>query len=210
MWNHLPNMRQELGKRGKNWPHLSTQDLTDLQVYVRNSPQGRGKTGNFMISTNSEVGAALFHSKGCEECHATRIPLDNRIAGLTLTGIAAQMWNHSPLMSAAPARFEGNEMRELLSYLWARRFFSSTGDGAHGRRVFVAKRCNTCHDNASNGAPHLPQPGGKFNGISMVSSLWLHGPNMLKTMQANKTAWPRFDTHEMSDVIAYLNAGDLK
>lgn len=210
MWNHLPNMRQEMGRRGKKLPHLTTQDLTDLEVYVRNSPEGRGKPRNFMISSSSDIGAALFHSKGCEECHATRIPLEHRLSGLTLTGIAAEMWNHSPLMSSTPAKFEGNEMRELLSYLWARQFFSSMGDPARGRKLFIAKRCSECHDNAVNGAPHLPPPAGKFNGIAMVSALWRHGPTMLGKMRQSSIPWPRLETKQMSDLVAYLNAGDHK
>jgi cytochrome c2 len=210
MWNHAPNMRGELAVRRKHWPHLSTQDLTDLEVFVRNSNEGRAKPSAFMIATNSEAGAALFRSKGCAECHASRIPLEKRIGGLTLTGIAAQMWNHAPFMSATPPKFEGNEMRDLLSYLWARQFFENHGDAAHGHRLFVAKRCEVCHGDASSGAPHLPLNTGKFNGISMVSALWRHGPGMLGRMQDKNIPWPRFEAHEMSDIIAYVNSGDRK
>jgi cytochrome c551/c552 len=210
MWNHSPYMRQEMGRHGKKWPHLTAQDLTDLEVYVRNSPAGRGKLSSFRISDTREAGSSLFRSKGCEECHATSIPLDNRIKGLTLTGIAAEMWNHAPLMSAAPPRFEGDEMRQLLSYLWARQFFSASGNAERGRRLFVGKRCSTCHDNASNGAPHLPSAAGTFNAIDMVSALWRHGSKMLGRMQENNVPWPRLETRDMSDIVTYLNAGKRK
>ena len=40
----------------------------------------------------------------------------------------------------------------------------------------------------------------------MVSVLWRHGPQMLEQMQKKSIKWPRFESNEMSDVIAYLNA----
>jgi hypothetical protein len=39
----------------------------------------------------------------------------------------------------------------------------------------------------------------------MVSALWRHGPRMLEQMKQKGVAWPRFQTKEMSDLIAYLN-----
>ena len=211
MWNHAPNMRAELAVRRKHWPQLSTQDLADLDVFVRNSPERRGKPGSFSISSNSEAGAALYRSKGCEECHASsKIPLEKRIGGLTLTGIAAQMWNHAPFMRTDPPKFEGSEMRDLLSYIWTRQFFEVRGDAAHGRRLFAAKGCEACHADKSSGAPPLPSKTGKFNGITMVSALWLHGPQMLGRMEEKKIAWPHLGLQEMSAIIAYLNAGDHK
>jgi cytochrome c2 len=211
MWNHAPNMREELAVRRKHWPQLSTQDLADLDVFVRNSPEGRGKPAAFVISSNSDAGAALFRSKGCEDCHTSnKIPLEKRIGGLTLTGIAAQMWNHAPLMRAVPPRFEGNEMRDLLSYIWTSQFFGVRGDAARGGRLFAAKHCEVCHADKSSGAPPLPSKTGKFNGISMVSALWRHGPGMLGRMEEKNIAWPHLGLQEMSAIIAYLNAGDRK
>jgi hypothetical protein len=39
----------------------------------------------------------------------------------------------------------------------------------------------------------------------MVSVLWRHGPAMLGRAQEKIQPWPRLDTREMSDIIAYLN-----
>lgn len=101
-------------------------------------------------------------------------------------------------------------MRDLLGYLWTRPFFEDHGNAAHGRRLFVARHCAVCHDDASSGAPRLAAGAGKFNGITMVSALWRHGPGMLDRMREKNIAWPHFETREMSDMIAYLNAGDRK
>jgi hypothetical protein len=34
--------------------------------------------------------------------------------------------------------------------------------------------------------------------------LWEHGPRMLERMREKNIAWPRFNTQEMRDLIAYL------
>jgi cytochrome c len=41
MWNHGATMREEFGKRNLKWPELTSQDLTDLLVYLRNLPELR-------------------------------------------------------------------------------------------------------------------------------------------------------------------------
>jgi hypothetical protein len=46
---------------------------------------------------------------------------------------------------------------------------------------------------------------GNVTAISIVAALWSHGPTMLDRMQQKGISWPRFDSREMSDLIAYLN-----
>jgi mono/diheme cytochrome c family protein len=202
MWNHAPNMFTEFQLKQVPWPQLSGQDLTDLLVYLRNLPATREKAGSFETSSGGN-GEAIFTSKGCASCHQSGSSFAPRIKGRTLTEIAAAMWDHSPKMPAKPAHFESGEMRELLSYLWARQFFEDAGDAGRGKRVFAAKHCAACHADSSSGAPKLT---GSFTGTAMVSALWHHGPRMLQQMTAKGVRWPRFDGREMSDLIAWLNS----
>ncbi len=206
MWNHMPVMLQAVRAKQVAWPALSGQDLTDLLVYLRNLPAAHGLEPRFDI-TAGERGPALFQSKGCAGCHAPeRTPLGGLIRGRTLTDIAAAMWDHAPRMTqlnAPPARFQPGEMRELLSYIWARQFFEDARDPARGRRVFVAKRCAGCHE--AGGAPKLPAPGHRYSGPAMIAALWHHGPAMLATMTKQGVAWPRLEAADMSGLIAYLN-----
>jgi cytochrome c2 len=209
MWNHLPRMQAAAGARHMALPQLSAQDLVDLLVYVRNLPGVHENPGSLQ-TTSGANGQALFQSKGCVGCHKAGSALAARIKGRTLTEIAADMWNHGPRMSAAgatPARFESGEMRDLLSYLWARQFFENSGDPARGKRVFTAKPCAGCHSSGASGAPRLVGSGREFSGASMVSALWRHGPAMLEKMKSQGTRWPRFDGSEMADLIGYLNSG---
>lgn len=208
MWNHRQFMLQEGGAKGVRWPELSAQDLGDILVYLRNLPAPPSKPAVFRIGAGND-GAAVFTSKGCAGCHQSGSALASRIKGQTLTEIAATMWNHAPKMAAAgakPVKLESGEMRELLSYLWAEQFFEGSGNPAAGRRVFAAKRCATCHDDPSTGAPKLGGPGKSYNGAIMVSVLWHHGPRMLEQMHAKGISWPRFESAQMSDLIAFLNS----
>jgi cytochrome c551/c552 len=209
MWNHRSRMLEESGVDRIRWPELSAQDLEDILVYLRNLPSPPSRPAVFRIGAGND-GEAVFTSKGCTACHQSGSALASRINGQTLTKIAAAMWNHAPKMAAAgakPVRLEAGEMRDLLSYLWAEQFFEGSGNPAAGRRVFGAKRCATCHEDPSSGAPKLASAGRSFTGATMVSALWHHGPRMLDLMKAKGIAWPRFEGAQMSDLIAFLNSG---
>jgi cytochrome c551/c552 len=210
MWNHSPQMAVELQIKRLPWPKLSGQDLSDLLVYVRNLSGTRQRPGTFEI-TSGENAETIFKSKGCAECHANFSKLAASTQTGTLTETAAEMWNHTSKhakSSPPPAHFESGEMRELLSGLWARRFFEDAGDPGGGKRVFVTKHCSICHEDASSGAPKLT--GGSYTGSTMVVALWHHGPQMLELMKTRNIAWPRFQAHEMSDLIAYLNSANQR
>jgi cytochrome c2 len=201
MWNHSPDMWSELAKKKIAWPALTSQEFSDLLVYLRNiSPAARATASTFQV-TAGENGARLFESKGCTGCHRSA---QSTGGTLTLTGIAASMWNHASFLHLEPPRLETPEMREVLSYYWAKQFFEAKGDPSRGRRLFAAKRCTDCHSGSGPGAV-LAEKAGTWNGITMVSALWRHGPAMLNQMNAKKISWPVFKTGEMADLIAHLN-----
>lgn len=205
MWNHAATMRPEFARRKLRWPELTSQDLTDILVYLRGLPAGRNEVARIEITSGAN-GQTLFESKGCAACHTGKNALATRLKGQTLTDIAVAMWNHEPKMPAAPAPLDLGEMRELVSYLWAAQFFEDSGNAAAGARVFTAKRCATCHDNPSSGAPKLTDMKRSFSAAAMVSALWRHGPSMLDQMKTKGIAWPRFDGRQMANLVAYLNA----
>ncbi len=226
MWNHASTMKGEFAKRGFGWPQLSSQELTDLLVYLRNLPSLRpgssAPAAQVIIRIDSTGGEAILESKGCVACHTGKLALPPLLRSATLTDIAAAMWNHEPRMermaaaktapaTAAnlpkpPVHLDQDEMQKLIGYLWAREFFEDSGNASRGARVFEAKHCATCHLSGANGAPKLPAADRSFTGATMVSALWRHGPAMLARMESNNVAWPRFDGTQMADVIAYLNS----
>lgn len=211
MWNHAPLMLAESQLKREPWPALSTQELTDILVYLRNSSFFPSKPPSFQIGSSAE-GEGVFRAKGCAGCHASVAELSKSTRGKTLTEVAAAMWNHEPILSKAgetPVKFAPGEMSGLLGYLWAQQFFEDVGAAPAGRRVFVSKKCASCHRDASREdgfkAPKLAG-GGVFNGATMVSALWRHGPSMLSQMKKQGVAWPRFEGSQMADLIVYLNS----
>ena len=205
MWNHSSAMRSELSQRKISWPNMTSQDLSDLLVYLRNVSPPKGGTAVFRI-TAGEDGEKLFASKGCATCHNAQRPAASK---LTLTGVAASLWNHASQLHAEPPRLSADEVREVLSEYWARQFFESSGDVSRGKRLFTAKHCVECHTGAGP-APVLSAKAGTYNGMTMVSALWRHGPTMLEQMNQKHIAWPVFKVGEMADLIAWLNEGTKK
>jgi cytochrome c2 len=208
MWNHRSQMQAATASKGVRFPILSAQELTDMLVYLRSQPSKRDQTGVFSIEATG-AGDAVFQSAGCAQCHQTVAALADRVQGQTLTEIAAEMWNHAPVMAKAGApavQLTSGQMRELVSSFWASKFFEDAGRPGSGSRVLARKHCTVCHNDAASGAPHLPIQGREFSGASMISALWRHGPRMLDLMKTKRIDWPRFDGSQMADLIAYLNS----
>ena len=200
-WNHSSDMWDEISRKKFRWPSLTAQEMTDLLVYIRTrSAAARAEKPLFHIVASAD-GAALFASKGCAACHdVNRLP----VRTLTLTAIAASMWNHATFLHNQPPRFEGDEMRAVLGYYWAGQFFGIDGSASAGKKVFEAKRCTECHSGAGPG-PKLADQAGTFNPIRMVSVIWSHGPEMKALMEQRNIPWPTFKTGEMADLLAFLN-----
>lgn len=202
MWNHGAKMRDEFAKRKVSWQSITAQELTDMLVYLQNLPETRGLAGNLSFPP-ADSGEKLFESKGCSGCHTGKLALENRLHNQTLTEIAVDMWNHQPKMKNPPPVLAPEEMRQIISYIWARQYFVGSGNASRGKKVYTEKNCATCHD--SGAGPKLARGKDGHSQITIVSALWGHGPRMLELMNEKKLAWPQFTAPQMSDLIAYLN-----
>ncbi len=205
MWNHGARMRQAFEQNKIAWVQLSSQDLTDILVYLQNLPETKSISRDFRFTT-PDAGAKLFASKGCAGCHTGGNALETKLHNQSLTDIAVDMWNHEPSMKQPPVLTQ-DEMRAILGYVWAQEFFQGAGNPERGKKVFAEKRCAECHTKGAGGAPTLAKGKGAYTDITMVAALWQHGPHMLKAMEQKRIAWPRFNTgQQMADLIAYLNS----
>jgi cytochrome c len=217
MWNHSEQMYAQMQSAGIDWPTLSTQQMVDLLIYLRNLPDTGSEQANFQPG-EPELGRAIFTSN-CERCHSFgqslpgRVDLLNGAGPKTLTGYAAEMWNHAPLMRQRAGaeglpQLEDGAMSDLVGYLFAQRYFSERGDIAAGARVYEAKGCIVCHEQqqAQTGAPDLKQGSERYSPITLTRALWTHGPQMLRALDQRGLGWPVFEGHEMTDLIAYLNS----
>ena len=216
MWNHSESMYDAMRIASIPWPELSTEEMVDLLVYLRNLPTSRSEETEFQIG-DPELGRAVFQTS-CEQCHSfgsfrsDRVDLLGRTAPATVAGYAAAMWNHAPMMATTeaadlPALDEG-AMPDLVAYLFAERYFAEQGDARHGADVYGENNCSVCHDaeRIETGAPDLTRAVERYSPITMMRALWNHGPAMLRLFQQRNLYWPVFEGKDMEDLIAYLNS----
>jgi mono/diheme cytochrome c family protein len=204
MWNHGARMREQFAQKKLAWSRLTSQELTDLLVYLQNQPETKHLAANFQFPP-SDTGEALFQAKGCTGCHTGKLALEGLLRNQTLTDIAVDMWNHQPEMKQPPPTFTAGEMRQIIGYIWAKQYFRGYGSVERGKKVFAEKNCAACHNDPASGAPNLSKGKGGYSDITMVASLWSHGPGMLALMGQKKMPWPRFTAQQMADLIAWLN-----
>ncbi len=201
MWNHP--------RSGFVFPRIAPWQLTDLLSYVR-SLQGQS-TGALAFSPGSaDNGSTLLETKGCTGCHVDTQSLESRSTRYGATDLAAVLWNHVPRLTGSTPPVSYQEMRDLVAYLSSAQFLEERGDMQRGKTVFARKRCGTCHDNPSTGAPSLAAVSGKMTSFDMVAAVWKHGPGMWGRMQERKFAWPRFRDSEMADLTAYLHGVEFR
>lgn len=216
MWNHSIDMLDQMLRQGRSWPRLSGQDTRDLLSYLWRLPELQPVKSAFRFGDDAN-GRGIFNER-CGQCHtlgrseAGFVDLAGKLRRTTMLQLAASMWNHAPSMKRKnpgkklPALAE-NETRDLVTYLVVGRAFEETGDPWRGRLVFESKNCASCHEGGArpSGAPALSSLAGPFNPVRITSVLWSHGPKMLAAMKDKKLRWPRFETAEMLDLLAYLN-----
>jgi len=220
MWNHAPAMQRALAARGFAWPQFSGDDVADLISYIRTlAPNPKRRV--YVRAADPEAGRRIFQQKGCLSCHAVggkgsgRAPdLGTRDFPRTLGQFAGLMWNHAPVMRASMQaqqvsrpEFSNKEMADLISYLFAQRYFERSGNVARGRRVFAEKGCDGCHTlgSGSGPGPDLTRSATGAKPISIATALWNHGPMMLQTMHQQQVTWPRFQPGEIVDLLEFLN-----
>jgi mono/diheme cytochrome c family protein len=199
MWNHASSMQRTLTARHMAWLPVTGQDLLDVSAYLDSLPVIHAGPGRFSLPEPA-AGKRLFDSR-CAICHQGTLSLEKRMANLTLTDVAAHMWNHAPRMIGSilnPA-----EMRQIVAYVWELQYMGPPGDVAKGREAFVEKSCAGCHEGPSAIASARREQ--VYTPLKMVGAVWVHGPGMLQKVTAAGGKWPTLSPAEVADVVAYLN-----
>ncbi len=219
MWNHTGGMTAQARKAGVTWPRLSVQQMVDLMVWVQSLPGAR-LSPPMLRAGDPRAGEKLFGVQGCARCHTLgqsashgRFDLLGRTARYhTLAEFAVGMWNHAPRMRRRAEQmsvdilpFNGDEMSDLLAFLFEKQYFRERGEASRGARLYRARQCSSCHDTGHAGAPTLTQFRGRVSPMFVTSALWKHGPQMLTELEKRGLSWPTFTGKEMADLIAHLN-----
>jgi mono/diheme cytochrome c family protein len=213
MWNHEPQMEQEMKKKGLYWVEFKGNEMVDLIAYIRSL---NPKVEKVHISPGDpQSGEKLFTRKGCIQCHAPGEKLDlskKKDFPRTLAQLAGMMWNHSHEMwKGMEAKgidrptLSPQDMADLTAYLFSTRYFDEPGDPDRGKTVFVKKQCHLCHTKGKT--PDLTLLKGQISPIFMAQTMWNHGPEMMEKMRKAKVSWQKIDGKEMVDLMEYLNRG---
>ncbi len=209
MWNHSSVMRRAMDKQGISYPRLSSTELTDILVYLRQQTKRTGPWGDFAPGS-ADAGRALVASKRCTSCHRGPRAFEDQPTRYTLTDLSVSMWNHPPVASTDARAFTAEEMRDIIGYVMAAQFLQEKGDFAQGAKVFEKRQCARCHDNPASGAPPREQMAGRMSSFGIIAAVSRHGPAMLERMQRAGYSWPHLTDFEMADLATYLHGLEFK
>ena len=214
MWNHAPQMEQEMKKKGIARVDFKGNEMVDLIAYIRNTNPEAERV--YLSPGDPRSGEKLFNQRGCVQCHAPEGALDlsrKKDFPRTLAQLAGIMWNHSYAMwkkmeekGVPRPSLSPQEIADVVAFLFATRYFDEPGDPARGKTVFVKKQCNLCHTKGAK-TSDLSSLKGNLSPIMMAQALWNHGPDMLEKMRKSKVSWQKIDGKEMVDLMEYLNRG---
>ncbi|HSF15505.1 MAG TPA: c-type cytochrome [Vicinamibacteria bacterium] len=220
LWNHAPEMEKAMKAEGIAWPELSKTEVNDILAYLRTT--GSVPHERAPLPGDPRTGQSLFR-RDCQGCHKAEGEggdvgpnLDEGAEAPSLAGLAASFWNHSPAMGERMSQLgverpmlSESEMADLITYLFAIRYFERRGDVTVGARIYEA-RCGKCHGEEGRGngkdGPELHPHKRQMSAVFLASALWNHGPRMYEQATDRGLNWPKFANHEMHDLIAYLRS----
>lgn len=223
MWNHAPAMEEHMRALKLEWPRFEGEEMNDLLAFVR-VERGGTETESGVLPASPRRGWMLFQEKGCINCHSIRGEggktgpdlISDRPLPRTLTQMAGRMWNHSPEMWAAMkakgmARpsFQGQEMADVIAFLYSVRYIDFSGSAVIGQQLFNDRKCSQCHGADAQGTERGPKlrKGDRFlTPVNLAEALWSHGPRMYANAQKLGLDWPTLNEGDVSHLLAFLNS----
>ena len=221
MWNHGPEMAEAMKTKGIARPTFQDKEMLDLIAYIVSAARDGGSETAQVVPGTPERGQKLFSDKRCAVCHAVGgkggkvgPELGRRGHHVSLTQFAALMWNHGPSMWAKMKergiqvpRLTGQEMADLIAYLYVSHYFDQTASAGRGQQLVTSKGCLGCHSIRGKGG----KIGADFATSSWVQSpaglvagMWNHSRYMEAQAQKQEVAWPLLTGQELADISTYL------
>ncbi len=210
-------------ERGIERPRFEGSELIDLISYLESiaPPPLEGRV--HVLPGRPEAGRAMFYEKRCDECHSVggvggQIGPD--LAEVqrrsSMTEFAAAMWNKAPAMLEAMRERDilvpqigGQEMADLLAYLYAIGYLAAPGDPDLAPGHIREKGCLGCHTlqgSGAGGAGDLGEVSDLESAAAVVASMWNHVERPASGDESEEFVWPTLRPEEMADLIAFLQA----
>lgn len=224
MWNHGPAMAKEFQKLGLSRPRFTGTEMGDLLAFLQRAAAPADAEPVYVEPGSPNRGRTLFMEKGCGRCHAVRghggapgFPdLGKRREAFvrSVTEVAGFMWNHGTVMwermrerRVPSVTFQGNEMADIIAYLYFINYFDRPGDATRGRELFREKGCRHCHrvgEPDGEVGPDLSVSPMVGSPIETITAMWNHAQTMEPAMRARGIPWPKFEPGEMIDLIEFI------
>jgi len=221
MWNHGPSMQKKMTELKIKHPTFSGNEISDITAYIR---QATLSSAEFRLSPgNPSKGKIIFQQKSCTNCHQVNSgkektgPNFSRLhLNYSVTEIAGQMWNHSPVMikymkekSIKYPLFKENEMVDVISYLYFLGFEDKPGNPQLGEKVYEEKGCSSCHEAGRKGkgiGPALTSGRQLKSKILILQRMWNHASKMEDLLLIQNDEWPTLTTDETRNLYEYLKS----
>lgn len=219
MWNHGPEMAALMRRLGVPFPQFDGRELGDLLAFLQAGTIAADERV-YVEPGSPRRGRELFTAKRCISCHMVAgegghggpdLGAPERNMMRPVTAIAGSMWNHSRGMAAEfarrgipPVRFSGQEMADIIAYLYFVNYAGVSGTPSRGQQVFN-NRCAVCHSGGAAAigpdlrvAPRLNDP------VAIFTAMWNHAPRMEQELRRVGVAWPRLAPGDAADLVAFL------
>lgn len=222
MWNAGFAMRRAQAERNIAMPLFNGREMADLQAYIRSESAASESGTQYLLLPDLLRGETLFRTKGCNRCHALGREggigpdLSQQPLRKPISEICGVLWNHSFAMQAKMAargmefpRLDGNDLADILSYIYFLHFSIDRGDAAKGEKIFKDKGCANCHGaDGSKGklAPDLAAANEQYTMLRLATAMWNHAPIMYETMESEVMKWIKLDPDDMQDLARYLRS----
>ncbi|MBI2216909.1 MAG: c-type cytochrome [Candidatus Rokubacteria bacterium] len=223
MWNHGPQMAEVMKERGIARPTFQGKEMVDLIAYIVAASKDTSTETLQIIPGTPERGEKIFAERHCSTCHAVagkggKVGPDLGRAGhhVSLTSFASRMWNHGPSMWAKMKerglevpRLTGQDMADVLAYLYVSHYFDHGASAARGQKLVRDKGCLGCHSIRGKGgkaAADFASSNVVKSAAGVVAGMWNHSALMEASAQRQQVAWPMLSPIELADVSAYLTS----
>ena len=222
MWNHAPTMQKKFESNKVAYPTMSGEEAVDIAAFLQQA--STAPTEQRLSPGNPRNGRVLFDKKKCSTCHVgegKRRRIETGLVKMDLrkgvTEVASLMWNHGKDMFDLMKResiewpmLEGNDMADIIAYIYFLGFEDKPGQSEEGLRVFREKGCFECHERSGSQAALLASSGSLNSPFNMVQLMWNHAIEMEDLLITQNKRWPELSSKEMRDLYAYLQGKTKK